>query len=420
MTTGHVATAAPRVAYIVRSFPRLSQTFILNEILELERQGADVRIFAMTDPREPIVQDGVQRLRAPVEILSAPRPRMSIAADHVRTAGRSPWRYVRTLVHVARRSDIDSGYVTASRFACFGHAVRLATMLGDRSSRVTHVHAHFAHDPTLIAMLVNRLTGIPFSFTAHARDLYQTAPHVIGERIAAAQAAITCCQANLELMTRVAPAGARDKVRVVHNGVDLGAFRPADARQPSHVPLVVSIGRLVEKKGFLDLVAACDRLRRAGHRFRLEIYGDGPLRPEIEANIAEAGLGEHVTLPGSRSHDELRDVLRRADLFALTPFVTSDGDRDGIPTVIIEAMACGLPVVTTPVCGIPDAVVHGESGLLAPARDVQAIAAHLAALLTDASLRERLGGRAREVVRRGYDLRVEARQLAGVFGGTGS
>lgn len=420
MTTGHVATPAPRVAYIVRSFPRLSQTFILNEILELERQGADVRIFAMTDPRESIVQDGVQRLRAPVEILDGARPRISVAVDHLRAAGRSPLRYLKTLAEITRRSDIDAGYVTASRFACFAHAVHLARILGRPSCRVTHVHAHFAHDPTLVALLLNRLTGVPFSFTAHARDLYQTAPRVIGERIAAARAAITCCQANLELMTRVAPVDARDKVRVVHNGVDLNAFRPPEARRSSQVPLVVSIGRLVEKKGFLDLVAACDRLRRAGHRFRCEIYGDGPLRAAIEASIVEAGLAEHVTLPGSRSHDELREVLRRADLFALTPFVTSDGDRDGIPTVLIEAMACGLPVVTTPVCGIPDAVVHGESGLLAPQHDVATITAHLASLLTDASLREGLGCRAREVARRGYDLRVEARRLAGVFGGTAS
>jgi len=412
-----LAAAGPRVAYILRSYPRLSQTFILNEILEMERQGVDVRIFAMTDPQEQIVQDGVHRVRAPVEILGAARSRPSVVADHLRAAARSPWRYLRTFVQVARRSDIDSGYVTASRFTCFGHAVRLARLMGGPSSQVTHVHAHFAHDPALIALLLNRLTAIPFSFTAHARDLYQTSPHVVGERIAAASAAITCCQANLEHMTRVAPDGAQIKILVVHNGVDLDAFQPGAARGDSQVPLIVSIGRLVEKKGFPDLVAACDRLRRAGHRFRCDIYGDGPLREAIEASIAQHGLAGHVTLAGSRTHDELREVLRRADLFALTPFVTGDGDRDGIPTVLIEAMACGLPVVTTPVCGIPDAVIHGETGLLAPPRDVDAIAAHLGALLADEPLRRAIGRRAREAAVRDYDLRAGVRQLAAIFVG---
>ena len=409
----------PCVAYILRSYPRLSQTFILNEILALERLGLKLCIFAMTDPKEPIVQEAVRQVRAPVRMLGTPRFWRLAAVGHARVALAEPRRYFGTFAYLLRRGEIDSGYVATSRFSCFGHAVRLAHVWrGESAPRITHIHAHFAHDPTLIALLLHRLTGVPFSFTAHARDLYQTPPTAVAERIAAASAAVTCCRANLEYMTEVAHDGGGSKVRVIHHGVDLDAFRPAGDRPSSDVPLIVSIGRLVEKKGFVDLLAACDRLRQDGRSFRCAIYGDGPLRGELAAMIDRLALGGHVSLAGSRTQDELCQVLRQADLFALTPFVTDDGDRDGIPNVVIEAMACGLPVVATSIGGIADAVTDGETGLLAPPRDVATIAERIGELLGDEPLRRHLGDRARQAVVENFDLRVAAGRLAGIFNAT--
>ncbi|MFO7170798.1 MAG: glycosyltransferase, partial [Chloroflexota bacterium] len=330
---------------------------------------------------------------------------------------RSPGRYAAALAYVRQRADLDTGYTAASRFACFDQAVALTDHL-QRSGGVGHLHAHFAHDPTLVALLVHRLTGIPFSFTAHARDLFQIPRHVLVERVAAATAVVTCCGANLDYLDEVLPPELRAKVRLIHHGVNLDGFRPADEPAPAadaRGPLILSVGRLVEKKGFPDLLRAAARLKQSGRRFRLAIYGDGPLRPELERLAAELGLGDELELPGERPQRDLLPAFQAAQIFALTPFVTEDGDRDGVPNVLVEAMACGLPAVSTAVAGIPELVRHGENGLLCAARDVEAIAAMLARLLDDEQERRRMGEAARRTVVEHFDVRAAARTLAELF-----
>jgi glycosyltransferase involved in cell wall biosynthesis len=409
-----------RVVYIVRSFPRLSQTFILNEVLALEQLGWRLHIFAIANPREALVQDGVRDVRAQVHYLEAAvrRSWMAILHEHLLMAASSPARYLRTLAFVLRRRDLATGYATASRFACFIEAVYLARLLareGRNGAAPTHIHSHFAHDPTLIALLLKRLTGLPYSFTAHARDIYQVPRPALVERIREANAVVTCCQANLDYLTRLAPEEGREKLRLVHYGLDLATFRPAKAA-PTGVPLIVSVGRLVEKKGFGDLVKACRVLQDRDLRFRCLIYGEGSLHDELEQMVTGLGLTSEVTLAGARTQREVHAALERAQVFALTPCVTGDGDRDGMPNVLLEAMACGLPVVSTAVAGIPELVIHGQNGLLAEPHDVPAIAEHLASLLTDGSLRARLGSRARQDVVANFDREANARRLASVLG----
>src|SRR5581483_3481845 len=165
----------PDVGYLLRSYPRLSQTFVLHEILALEQLGVRLRLLPITDPREPVQQAQVRQVRAPVQYLEAAsqRPRAAILADHLLLALEAPRRYFATLGYVLRNKAIDEGYTASSRFACFHQAVYLARRLRRRDNTIGHLHAHFAHDPTLIALLAHRLTGISFSFTAHARDLVQ-------------------------------------------------------------------------------------------------------------------------------------------------------------------------------------------------------------------------------------------------------
>jgi len=413
------------VAYIMRSYPRLSQTFILNEILALERLGLEIEIFGMTDPGEPITQPGVGEVRAPTRYLdsSGRRRRWTVFAEHARLAARSPRRYATTAAYVLRRRELDRGYTTASRFTCFLQAVHLARLISERdgSARVAHVHSHFAHDPTLIALLVKRLTGVPYSFTAHARDLYQTPVRALAERVSEATAVVTCCAANRRYLERVAPTG-RAKIELIHHGVDVNMFQPSADGHGSAVPLIVSVGRLVEKKGFGDLIRACDLLRDRGHRFECVIYGDGPLRERLLELIDQLGLKGRVRLAGARVQAELVAELARATVFALAPMVTDDGDRDGIPNVLVEAMACGLPVATTAAGGVPELVIHGHTGLLATPGDVAGIADNLAALIGRPALRRRLGSRARTMVAEGFDMNANARRLVPILttsGGTG-
>jgi glycosyltransferase involved in cell wall biosynthesis len=425
------------IAYIIRSYPRLSQTFILNEILALEEAGVQLRLFPITNPREPVVQAQAAEVRAPVEYLepAAWRGRGAILAEQLLAAAAAPLRYVQTLRYVLRNKQLDEGYTAASRWECFVEAVYLARALR-RARRqgqpIDHLHAHFAHDPTLIALLVHKLTGISYSFTAHARDLFQIPQSALAERIAGASAVITCCAANLDYLYESAPAPDRGKIRLIHHGVDLRGFQPSrgpgsvagdqelepgiQSLAPDPRPLILSVGRLVEKKGFPDLLLACAQLKQRGYRFRLAIYGDGPLHGELAAMIEQHGLSDAVSLPGAIAQRELIPVFQRADIFALAPFVTEDGDRDGVPNVLVEAMACGLPVVSTAVSGIPELVVSGQNGLLVEPHNPAALADALAELLDDPARRAELGAQARRTVVEGFDLRAAARELAGLFG----
>ncbi|HEX9342804.1 MAG TPA: glycosyltransferase [Actinomycetota bacterium] len=427
--------ATPALGVLVRGWPRLSQTFVLDEVLALERLGLRLRIFALTSTStEALTQPELTAVRAPVEYLDGgtPRRRTAVAA-HLRALLASPPRYLATAWYVARHPEWDRGYHAASRGRCLTLAATLAATLR-RAGRegeggaVGRLHAHFAHDPALVALLTHRLTGIPWSFTAHARDLFQVPPAAVADRVAAAEAVVTCCGPNADYLRDVLGDGLGERVRLIHHGVDVEAFQPAtghgpgrnregdrDAARDAAAPRIVSVGRLVEKKGFADLLAACHRLKQRGQRFHLELYGDGPLGEELAATVDRLGLGDEVVLAGSRTRPELRAALRRADLFALTPFVTADGDRDGIPNVLLEAMACGLPVVSTTVAGVTEVMRHGADGLLAPPRDVDAIADHLAVLLADERLRARLGGQARRTVVERFDGRDAAATLAALL-----
>jgi glycosyltransferase involved in cell wall biosynthesis len=422
------ATPAPseehhrRVAYIVRSFPRLSQTHILNEVLGLERLGHTIQIFAMARSGETLLQEGVASLRNRAEYLDGALQRSlgAVVLEHVEIARKAPVRYVATMMFLSRRRDLTAGYTTTTRFRSFMQAVHLAARISRRARSdedgFDNVHCHFAHDPTLIALLLKKLTGMPYSFTAHARDMYQIPPSSLAARIEHASAVVSICQVNIDYMRQVAPDATNGKFRVVHTGIDVDAWRPPEEDRVSRaIPVIVVVSRLVAKKGMLDLVAALGLVKDRGREFRCVIYGDGPMREELATAISRLSLKGDVELAGACTQARLRRVLQEADVFALTPFVTDDGDREGLPSVILEAMACGLPVVSTAVAGIPEAVLDGETGLLAQPHDVEGIATHLESLLGDDALRRQLGANARAAIVTRWSAGSVARELASVF-----
>jgi glycosyltransferase involved in cell wall biosynthesis len=252
---------------------------------------------------------------------------------------------------------------------------------------------------------------------------------------------LTCSGTNIDYVNDVVPESLRAKVRLIYHGVNLDGFAPLPESTKGHEetrrgdkrrndnnlrapscdlvdqsePLILSVGRLVEKKGFPDLIAACARLRQSGRRFRCAIYGEGPLHDHLAMLIEQLDLADCVTLAGECSQAELIPIFQRAAIFALAPFVTEDNDRDGIPNVLVEAMACGLPVVSTAVAGIPELVRHGENGLIVAPRNASALAGALTALLDDQPCREQLGACARATVVAHFDLRAAARQIAALF-----
>jgi glycosyltransferase involved in cell wall biosynthesis len=287
-----------------------------------------------------------------------------------------------------------------------------------RRESVTHLHAHFATAPALMAMLAHRLTGIPYSFTAHARDIYvDTASRQLINEMRDAKAVITVSDYNREHLSRMLGPGAAGKVRRVYNGLNLQRFpfrSPNLLRQGPAA--VLSVGRLVEKKGFEDLITAVGLLTERGCDLYLRIIGSGPLEPKLRQMIDDRRLGDRVVLLGAQAHDIVLQELRRADLFVLPCRIGGDGDRDGIPTVLLEAMAAGVPAVSTPISGIPELIETGVTGHLVPATDPDALADGIKMVLGDPELRYRFTMAARSAIEDRFKVDAATEQLLDLFG----
>ena len=405
-----------RVIYLVRSWPRLSQTFVLNEVLALERRGVELMIFSLVRSGESLVHPQVAEVRAPVFYLEdGTRRGWGVTVRrHARQLARSPIRYARALALCLRGRELAGGYGECTATEAFGMAVHVADAVHARGSnhdRPVHLHAHFAHDPALVGMFVTRLTGLPFTFTGHARDLIQISPAALRARAREAEGIFTCCAVNADYLDMVLTSPSSPPVTVIHHGVDLRQFTPGSHDAHPEVLALLSIGRLVEKKGFPDLLHSLRLVKDTGRRFRCQIYGDGPELDELMALRHSLGLDDEVQFMGAHGTDRIALALRDADLFVLTPRVASDGDRDGIPNVLVEAMSSGLPLVTTDAGGVAELIEHGCNGMLARPGDPHAVAAMLGELMDDAERRLRLGAAARETVEREFDVDTAAREL---------
>jgi glycosyltransferase involved in cell wall biosynthesis len=394
-------------------FPQVSETFIANEILALERMGVALRVFSLRSPIENVTHECVRNIRSQITYLPDPLNRhiKELIAAQVSVAAVAPARYRAALQDVACTSIRERSIEPWKRLLQAGALSRAIDRTG-----VTHLHAHFAHSATYVTMLAGKFTGLPFSFSAHARDIYvANTPRLLAEKVAAATFVATCTEANRQYLCGLTP-DHQDKIRLAYHGVDIEKFVQDGTREDSDPPVILSAGRLVQKKGFGDLLKACRRLRQQGLPFRCVIIGDGPLRANLERRIAALGLYDVVQLAGPKTQEELADEYKRATVFALPCKVLEDGDRDGIPNVLLEAMASGLPVVSTSVSGIPELIANGDSGLLVPSGNVNELGAALELLLADSDLRERLGARARAAVEERFDSMKCVREVAGLFG----
>lgn len=411
-----MSQAPTRIAYVMKRYPRLSETFILTEIATMEELGAELALFSLLQPEPPPHHPLVASIKAPLHHLPpAPWARIrTLAAAHGACALRAPARYARALGRLA--------YSAAQSRAPIGVIKQFlrAGFVADRCRRqgVGLIHAHFANAPAAVAWFAATMSGIPYSFTTHAKDLYLTSPRVLRRRIRGARFVTTCTRYNVEHLRTIAPPRDHAKLRLVYHGIDLARFSVrAAARAPRPEPLILSVGRLVPKKGFDDLIAACALLRDAGVRFRCEIIGEGALRDAIGRDIDRRGLAGLVQLKGAMTHADLIAYYQQADVFALAPRIVADGDRDGIPNVIAEAMAIGVPVVSTAVSGIPELVQDGHTGLLVPPQDPKALAAALGGLLRDPLAGHRLAEQARARIESGFDCRETTKALRDLMAG---
>ncbi len=394
----------PHIAYILKMYPRFSETFIVNEILELERQGVDVRIYSLRKPDDGRFHASLARVRA--NVIYAPQyPQMEpdrILAAHRALQAAFPERYRQVRAQVEAKGHIYA----VKRFLQAGY-------IAEHLLRhpVDGVHAHFASSATRVANLVHRLIGMPYSFTAHAKDIFHESvrPESLRIKIREARFVVTVSRFNQRYLQALNQDGPGE-IRCLYNGIDLERFRPTPGGQrPGN--RILAVGRLVEKKGFGDLIRACHLLTQQGLDFRCQIIGKGPLREELSRQIQALGLTDRVKLLGPRPQDQVLEAYHQADLFVLPCIVGQDGNRDGLPTVLLEAMATGLPVISTELTGVPEIIDAGRNGLLTPPGDVPALAHAMAQLLGEPERRRAMGAAARAKVEREFDVRRNVAQL---------
>ncbi len=386
------AAAKPPLGLLVNRFPKLSETFILEEVLGLERLGVPLRIYALAPPSDALTHPAVARVRAPVVCVPelALNNTHQFLLRHAKCFLSAPLRYVATLgVSLSRGRDGVREFVKAGW---------LAQQL--RSDGVGHLHTHFISTPADVAAIVAQLAAIPFSISAHAKDIYLSNPADLKRKLEAARFTVTCTEFNRTTLSAIAPNAI---VHRMYHGIDQMVFQPRPHASNVAVPLILSVGRLREKKGLDSLIDACAVLRDRGQDFRCEIVGYGEEQARLLARVLGHRLTQHVHLVGKLQREQVIDRYARATVYVQPSRIAADGDRDGIPNVLLEAMAMGLPAVATRISGIPEVIEHRRNGLLVEPDALIELADAIEDLLNRPTLRDQLGCAARVTVTENFN-----------------
>jgi glycosyltransferase involved in cell wall biosynthesis len=398
-----------KVAYIMSRFPKITETFILYEMLEQERLGIAVEIYPLLRERQPVSHPEVDKVIGRAHF--HPFISWPIIRAHWYYIRRRPRAYFKMMTE-ALGGTLGSANFFVGALGILPKVVRFAYEM--EHSGVAHVHAHFATHPALAALIIHRLTGIPYSFTAHGSDLH-VERRMLDRKIEAAAFAVAISTFNKNIMIEECHAPVRDKIHVIRCGVDPDSFTPMPRDEVNGPFQILCVASFEEVKGHAYLVAACQALRQQGVDFQCHFVGDGPLRRQVEEQIRRAGLADKIIVHGPLPRPQVINMLGSSEVFALPSVPTRNGKREGIPVVLMEAMACGLPVVSSDLSGIPELVDNEISGFLVSPEDSAALADALQKLSADPELRRRLGKAGREKVLCEFNLRTNAARLAELF-----
>jgi glycosyltransferase involved in cell wall biosynthesis len=402
-----------RVGFVVKRYPRYSETFVVREILAHEKAGLSIEIFALRPPNDGHFQDVIARVRAPVQYLYLPSDGLGAEGMGGTTLKVSFfWRAL------SEASTVFPGFFAALEDARTVEPRHLyqAVLLAQEVRRkgIGHLHTPFASDAATVTRLAARFADIPYSLTARAKDIFHKSAEMddLRRKFRDAAAVITISDYHVQYL-RATFGSLADNVQRIYNGLDLEEFpfQVPDQRPP----VIVAVGRLVPKKGFDDLIAACALLAARGRQFMCRIIGAGPLRAELGAQIDRLGLQVHVALVGPLPQAEVIKEMRNSAVLAAPCIVDEDGDRDGLPNVIQEALALGTPVVSTDVTGIPEVVRDGETGLQVPQHDPPALATAIERLLLNRALRGQLATGGRRLMEAEFDIRCTTQKRRALF-----
>jgi glycosyltransferase involved in cell wall biosynthesis len=397
-----------RLGFVLKGYPRLSETFIAQEIANLERRGFAIDIFSLRHPTDKSRHPVHEQIKAPVtylpEYLHDEPGRVLKAWQKVRCLpGYGPAREVFTR-DLARDA-------TRNRVRRFGQAMVLAA---EAPKEVTHFHAHFLHTPASVARYAAMITGRHWSFSAHAKDIWTIADWEKREKLEDAAFGVTCTRAGTDHLNCLGTP-AKSPVALMYHGIDLTRFVPsAEQRQAEDPFRIISVGRAVAKKGYDDLLTALEGLPR-DLNWTFDHIGGGPLLKGLKSRTAHGPHASRIIWRGARPQDDVIDLIGTGDLFVLASHNQNDGDRDGIPNVLLEAMAMGLPVVASDAGAIAELIKDGETGVLVPAGDSAALADAITALARDPERRAALAAAGQRRVRAGFDAERWADDLAQFF-----
>lgn len=388
-------------AYLFERFPSFGQTFCYREVAELARQGVTPPIFSIRKPKDEPPQEWDKRVVERVHYL----PEEKELLDEVRRASQKQKitrEVLAALDEWGRRTDFLRLYQ--------------AVYIGGRLQRsgISHIHAHFAGMAARTAFWIQKFFGISFSFTAHANDIFAPRDFEIDldKLVEVARAVVTETDYSKKFLQERFPDRA-DKIYRIYNGLNLAEFRRADFSPAS--PTIIAVGRLIDKKGFADLIQACRLLGERGKSFRCQIFGEGPLEEKLRRQIEELKLQNCVELPGPKPQHEIRKYLAAGTVFVLPSVIDPEGGMDNLPTVVMEAMATGLPVISTGIGGIPEMVIDNETGLLVSAGDAGGLADAIEKVIADLSLARRLGENGYRRTVELFSIEKNVRELLGAI-----
>lgn len=402
----HMANQKPiSVAYIMSRFPTVTETFILYEMCELERLGVSIEVYPLIHQRDTVVHNEAAAFDARAHYCQ-PFSRATLAAQ-LYWLRKKPRAYLRAWWR-ALRGNIFSWDFFVRTFVIIPTAAWFARTM--ETNGITHIHAHWATHPALLAYTIHQLTGLPYSITAHAHDLFSDRTMLL-EKLTHARFVVTISNYNRTMLRELYGPNIDARLVVLHCGIDPEKFVPIEHHEPERPFTIVCVGRLMERKGQVYLIEACAQLHNTGIAFQCLIVGDGPSRPHLESTIAQLGMQESIELMGNQPHDRVRTLVGQADVVVLPSITTHTNDKEGIPVSLMEAMAAERAVISTRQSGIPELIDHEHNGLLVPERDTAALCDALYRLATNPALRTQFGKAGRQKVMRAFNLSHETAKL---------
>ncbi len=403
------STRALKIAYMMSRFPKITETFVLFEMREIERQGHQVDVYPLQRERTSVIHAEAEPYVK--RAFFTPWISIQIAWAHLYYLVKTPGLYFKTFFRVLKANWGSKRYFMGA-VLFFPKVVYLARLMQKRS--VDHLHAHFASHPAMAAWVIHQLTGIPYSFTAHGSDLHRD-QHMLQEKVNDAKAVVTISNYNHQMILDICGPQYEPTVHVVHCGVDPQDFKLKEFPTPFETgngPFrFICIGTLHEVKGQRFLLEACCELKKEGIDFKCHLVGDGPDQQMLEELVLHAGLEQHVQFEGRRTSTEIQELLQQTDVLIAPSVPTKCGRREGIPVVLMEAMCSGVSVIASDLSGIPEIVINEQTGLLTPPGDSNAIAQSLLRMYYDQPLRQRLAEAGREKVFDEFNLPGNVQRL---------